>query len=134
MSPYVHKKNPDQPNTTTSANGSGGALEGDGYGVGYPISCDKANNMDETSWIEWRDPATMKCHTVCFGEMVDYPCPLKVGEIEKGQACVHLVVTCRAIPFLKRKRLQEYLDSMENTLICLVHDLVRQPFHLFLVI
>jgi len=91
--------------------------------------------MDETSWIEWRDPATMKCHTVCFVEVVDYPCPLKVGEIEKGQACVRLVVTCRAaIPFLKRKRLQEYLDSMENTLIYLVHDLLRQPFHLFLVI
>ena len=90
--------------------------------------------MDETSWIEWRDPATMKCHTLCLGEVVDYPCLLKVGEIEKDQACVHLVVTCRAKPFLKRKRLQEYLDSMENTLIYLVHDLLRQPFHLFLVI
>jgi hypothetical protein len=56
-----------------------------------------------TSWIEWRDPATMKCHTVCFGEVVDYPCLLKVGEIDKGQACVHLVVTCRAIPFFEEE-------------------------------
>lgn len=78
----------------------------------------KANNMDETSLYWMAISVAMKCSTLCFGEVVDYyPSALKVGEIRKGRASVHVSSSwshCSVLDFIEINWLSSWSWSIRD--------------------